>query len=315
MPDKAKRSFEYEVFLIGRYFCDLVFTDLPEFPRLGHEVYSGSFNLVPGGVYTPAAALHRLGIKVAWPCQFGADPFSRYVKQQAINEGIESTFFEDIDGPSLRITAAFSFDNERAFLSYTDPLPKYNCGQLIRDSRPKWVYITHLVLGGELDGLVSAARSVGAKVYMDCQAHDHSLNHPNIKDALRKVDLFSPNADEARTLTGKKELKDALVELSGYAPAVIIKDGSCGCHYWDSDETIHEKGIKVDVVDTTGAGDNFNSGFLFGQVRGYSVRKSLRIANICGGLSTEGYGGTASSPTEAAIIDSWIQVSSATVII
>ena len=293
----------YEVFLVGRYFCDLVFTDLPEFPRLGHEVYSGAFNLVPGGVYTPAAALHRLGIKAAWPCQFGSDPFSRYVKEQAINEGMDNTFFEDINDPSLRITADFSFKNERAFLSYTDPLPKYSYGQLIREIRPRWVYITHLVLGGELNDLVSAARSAGAKIYMDCQTHDHSLNDPTIKDALRKVDLFSPNADEARMLTGKKELKDALKELSSYVPAVIIKDGSCGCHYQDINETIHEKGITADVADTTGAGDNFNCGFLFGQVRGYDVRKSLRIANICGGLSTEGYGGTASSPTETTVIE------------
>ncbi|MDO9545823.1 MAG: hypothetical protein Q7J07_03620 [Pelolinea sp.] len=54
-----------DVFLVGRYFCDLIFTDLPEFPRLGHEVYSREFHLVPGGVYTPAAALQRLGIKTA----------------------------------------------------------------------------------------------------------------------------------------------------------------------------------------------------------------------------------------------------------
>ena len=301
MPKLGLDMPNYEVFLVGRYFCDLVFTDLPEFPRLGHEVYSRTFNLVPGGVYTPAVALHRLGIKVVWPCQFGCDPFSQYVKEQAINEGIDSTFFEDINDPSLRITAAFSFENERAFLSYTDPLPKYSYGQLIRDLRPKWVYITHLVLEDELDDLVSAARSAGAKIYMDCQAHDHSLNDPTIKEALQKVDVFSPNADEAYELTGKKELKDALKELSSYAPVVIIKDGSSGCHYQDSHEIIHEQGIKADVVDTTGAGDNFNCGFLYGQVRGYSARTSLRIANICGGLSTEGYGGTASSPTEALI--------------
>ena len=164
------------------------------------------------------------------------------------------------------------------------------------------MYITHLVLGGELNGLVTAARYAGAKIYMDCQAHNHSLNDPTIKEALQKVGLFSPNADEARKLTGKKELKDALVELSNYAPVVIIKDGSCGCHYQNLNEIIHEEGIKADVVDTTGAGDNFNSGFLFGQVRGYSVRKSLRIANICGGRSTEGCGGTASSPTEVEIM-------------
>ena len=56
-------------------------------------------------------------------------------------------------------------------------------------------------------------------------------------------------------------------------------------------------GIHVQVVDTTGAGDNFNCGFLCGQVRGFSLADSLRMGNICGGLSTQGYGGTTTSPT------------------
>jgi len=56
------------------------------------------------------------------------------------------------------------------------------------------------------------------------------------------------------------------------------------------------------VLDTTGAGDNFNSGFLYGQIRGYSIGRSLRIANICGGLSTQGYGGTSTAPTESQLL-------------
>ena len=298
-----KHSHNYEVFLVGRYFCDLVFTNLPEFPRLGHEVYSREFHLIPGGVYTPAVALHRLGIKTAWPDRFGSDLFSRYVKEQALGEGVDSTFFSDAGKPSLRISASFSFKNERAFLSYTDPLPEYNFTSLIMDVRPKWIYITHLLLGRQLADLVSAARSVGAKVYMDCQAHAYTLDDPGIKQTLNQVDMFSPNADEARQMTGKKDIQDVLTELTSCVPAVIIKDGKRGCYYQDANESLHEKGITVDVVDTTGAGDNFNCGFLFGQLRGYDLQTSLRIANMCGGLSTAGYGGASTSPTEAEIIE------------
>ena len=291
----------YEVFLVGRYFCDLVFTGLPEFPRLGHEVYSQEFHMVPGGVYTPALAFHRLGVKTAWPCQFGSDPFSQFVKVQAVSEGLDTAFFEDHSDPSLHITAAFSFKKERAFLSYTDPLPEYTYRSLIITTHPKWIYITHLVLGDELDGLVNAACAVGAKVYMDCQAHDHSLQDPQVIDALGKVGIFSPNADEAARLTGKDDLKAALDELSRFTQVTIIKDGSAGCYLQDKDHTINEDGIGMQVVDTTGAGDNFNCGFLYGQLRSYSLRESLRIANICGGLSTQGAGGSAASPFEESV--------------
>jgi len=302
MLDIDIHSHQYEVFLVGRYFCDLVFTNLPEFPRLGHEVYSREFHLVPGGVYTPAVALHRLGIKAAWPCGFGSDPFSRYVREQAFNEGVDSSLFEDTGIPSLRISASFSFKNERAFLSYTDPLPEYDFAGLIREASPKWVYITHLLLGDQLDHLVSAARSVGAKVFMDCQAHAYSLDEPDVKKALGKVDIFSPNVHEARQLTGLEDVQDMITKLSALVPAVIIKEGNHGCSYMSADKFMHDESITVDVVDTTGAGDNFNCGFMYGQLRGYDLHDSLRIANICGGLSASGYGGASTSPTEAEVI-------------
>jgi sugar/nucleoside kinase (ribokinase family) len=292
----------YEVFLVGRYFCDLVFANLPEIPRLGHEVYSQNFHLVPGGVFTPAIALHRLGVRTAWPCLFGNDPFSGFVKERALNEKVDTSLFEDSSDPSLHITAAFSFKKERGFLSYMDPVPEYDYKELIVAARPQWVYITHLVLGRELDRLVTAARSVGAKVYLDCQAHNLSLKEPSVRDGLRQVDIFSPNAEEACKLTGKAHLIDALEELSKHVKTVVIKDGSVGCHLKNSHQTIHEPGIKVDAVDTTGAGDNFDSGFLYGLLRGYPLQKTMRIANICGGLSTQGYGGTDSSPTEADLL-------------
>jgi len=174
-----------DVLVVGRYFCDLVFSGLPEFPRLGHEVYSRDFHLIPGGVYTPAVALYRLGIHVAWPCQFGSDPFSQFVKEQALSEGLDGALFEELDHPSLRITTAFSFKNERAFLSYADPMPDYAYDRLIKNIHPTWVYITHLVMGDSLENIVTASRSVNACVYMDCQ--DKRTNHSK---SVRKSGCF-----------------------------------------------------------------------------------------------------------------------------
>jgi sugar/nucleoside kinase (ribokinase family) len=79
---------------------------------------------------------------------------------------------------------------------------------------------------------------------------------------------------------------------------VIIKQGAEGCLCRKPDgDLLQVPGIQVRVTDTTGAGDNFNCGFICGQSRGFSLLDSLRMANICGGLSTQGSGGTATSPT------------------
>ena len=292
---KTDSVHDYDVLLTGRYFCDLVFTCLPEFPRLGYEVYSRQFHLVPGGVFTPAVTLTRLGLRTAWPCEFGSDPFSQFVKGEALKAGVESRFLTQSEEPSLRITVAFSFGEERAFLSYIDPLPETPYVELIRQARPKWVYITHLMVGEEQQPIVRAARGVGAKVYMDCQAHHTSLDDLATREAIARVDVFSPNREEALALTGETSIEMALEKLSKLAETVIIKDGASGCVCATEGRVIRAPGIEVEVVDTTGAGDNFNCGFIYGQIKGYSLEDSMRIGNICGGLSTLEYGGGSNS--------------------
>lgn len=294
--DQKAISQIYDVYLEGRYFSDLIFTGLPEIPRLGHEVYAQEFHLVPGGVATPAIALTRLGLRVAWPCIFGSDIFSQHIKKQILQEGVNTAFFSDSDQPSLRISVAFSFEKERAFLSYIDPLPDIPYAKVLRIAKPAWFYITNLQSGQVFKDLISSAREVGSKVFMDCQAHNHHLSDPRITEALRMVDVFSPNQEEACLLTGEPNVENALVRLSEFTNTVIIKQGAEGCVCRQSGITINMPAIPANVVDTTGAGDNFNCGFLYGQVRGYSLSDSLRIANICAGLSVQGFGGASTSP-------------------
>jgi sugar/nucleoside kinase (ribokinase family) len=293
-----RNSSKFDVLLDGGYFSDLVFTGLPEFPRLGHEVYARKFTLAPGGAYNTAVALHRLRLSVAWPCRFGMDPFSQFVNDSALREGLDGSFFETNAHSSLHITAAFSFEKERAFLSYSDPQEHLPLLKLLKRTRPDWLCLTRLSFGSEYEALLRAAHNLGTKIFMDCQAHHQRISDPQIQAALRNVDVFAPNEEEACQLTGEAEAGKAAQVLSAYAPLVIVKRGSQGCLCLrQENETLNVPGIRVQAVDTTGAGDNFNCGFLCGCIRGFSLLDSLRMGNICGGLSTQGSGGTATSPT------------------
>lgn len=199
--------------------------------------------------------------------------------------------------PALHISVAFSFADERAFLSYADSLPDPPHEDLIRRVRPTWLYLANLHSGESLRRLAQAAREAGARIFMDCQAQQNRPSESELAEALGMVDIFSPNLEEARMLTGEQDAEKVLVKLSRLAETVIIKLGADGCVCRLKNATHHVPGISASVVDTTGAGDNFNSGFLFGQINGFSLADSLRIANICGGLSVEGYGGASNSPT------------------
>jgi len=148
------------------------------------------------------------------------------------------------------------------------------------------------MVGEEQQAIVQAARETGASVYLDCQAHHTSLDDAATREAIGRVDVFSPNRNEALALTGERSIEAALDKLSELVGVVIIKDGAEGCLCGHEGKVTGAPGIEVEVVDTTGAGDNFNCGFIYGQIKGYSLEESLRIGNICGGLSVSAIGGS-----------------------
>src|SRR5512132_3714338 len=114
----------FDVLLVGDYWYDLIFTDLPHLPELGRELFAGSFDNVPGGSFINAVALQRMGLRVGWAADFGNDPFSRLTIEAARREGLDESLFQYHDRAYRRVTAAASFPADRAFLSYSDPGPK-----------------------------------------------------------------------------------------------------------------------------------------------------------------------------------------------
>jgi sugar/nucleoside kinase (ribokinase family) len=111
------------------------------------------------------------------------------------------------------------------------------------------------------------------------------------------VDVFLPNKNEAIALTGTKEAEAAGQRLSQSCHLVAIKLGVEGAIARYGGETTRVPALKVEVVDTVGAGDTFDAGFLYGFLNGWSLEKTLRLAVACGSLSTRRLGGTAAQPT------------------
>lgn len=283
----------YQVLVWGGYCFDLIFTGLEEFPRPGEEVYSPGFSAHPGGCFTTVLALKRLGVRAGWACDFGDDPFSNLVLESARHEGFDESLFRYHNFPLRRVTAAVSSQRERAFLSYADPLEAPAPGPILGQMQSEWLLLSHLYYGDESLPLLQAARKSGMRIFMDCQSISTSLKErPEIAQALRLVDAFSPNEAEALRLTGEKQVEAALERLAELTPRVVIKLGSRGALAREAEKTYAVPGIRVErVVDTSGAGDCFDAGFLYAELRGYGMEESLRIANICGGLSVQDAGG------------------------
>lgn len=295
----------YDVLLWGVYFCDLIFTGLPEMPRLGAEVFSRDFTMTPGGPFTTAVAMKRLGLRVGWMCDFGDDAFSRFILAAAEREGLDTGLFQYHSFPVRRISVAFSFAHDRGFISYMDRVEQTSPISVIEKDKPRCVFLPHLHYGEAYTDLFAAARQSDALVFMDCQSTEATLETPGVVEALRSADIFAPNEAEAQQLTGAATVEEALARLAELTPLVIIKRGAAGAIAQAEGQVVRSPAIPVHVVDTTGAGDCFNAGFLYGYLRGASLEESLRLGNICGSLSTTAVGGTAAAPT-AAQVEEWL---------
>jgi sugar/nucleoside kinase (ribokinase family) len=289
---------QYDVLLLGSYYCDLIFTGLPELPRLGLDLFGTGFDLVAGGCYRTSTALKRLGLRAGWLVDFGDDVFSRLVLEMAARDGLDDSLFQHHPFPVRRISAAFSFVNDRGFISYADPLPPPIAVDTVAAHPPRAILISHLQYGPAHEALVAAARVAGAFVYMDCQSVAVDLGTPGVREALARVDVFGPNESEALRLTGAATIEVALEQLAAIAPAVVVKRGAQGALASAGGQIINSPALAVEVCDTTGAGDCFNAGFLYGHLSGQDFQGCLRRGNICGGLATVSRGNEA-LPTSA----------------
>lgn len=284
----------YDVIVVGDYCLDLIFAGMPAFPQLGVEVVASTFGMTPGGAYNPAAAMHRLGLRVGWAADFGSDDFSRFVLERARADGLDAALFVHHQQPLRMITVAASYVEDRAFIAFYDPAPAVPAAlKGLTTSAARSVYVAGVAYGPLFEAGRLLARAKGMKLIMDGNSHENlSLADAAVRRAIGGLDLFLPNAREARQLTGTDDLPAAMGLLAGLVPLLVVKDGAGGAYACQGDTVVHEPALAVQPLDTTGAGDCFNAGFVTAWLQGLPLRECLRWGNVAGGLSTEGLGGT-----------------------
>lgn len=291
-----------EVLVLGDYFCDIIITGLRELPRLGADVFGDALEIAPGGAYILTTALHRLGTRARWRARLGNDLLSDFIRLAAEREGMDTTLFQRVEAPLRSLSCSFSFAHDRGFISYMDAFPGGLPFDLLAREQPGWVVNAPFDGSANSRRFVEAVHHSGGRVYTDCQYTTTTLAEPGLTDLLRATDIFAPNASEARQLTGAASAAEALHILAEYCPLVIIKCGAEGALAQRGAEVWRVPAIAVNAIDTTGAGDCFNAGFLSAYLRGETIATSLRWGAIAGGLSTTARGGAVAAPTLATLL-------------
>jgi sugar/nucleoside kinase (ribokinase family) len=292
------------VLVAGAYSVDLVFRDLAEPVAFGSEVWAQALGMVPGGAFTLAMGLRRLGREVVWAADFGTDVFSRETLAAARAEGLDERGFRYHARPVRNVTVVLTNPQDRAMIAYEDPVTPQPLEELIATYRPAVVMLPFLQYGSEVSAALDMAAQHGTKVFMDCQDYAGHLGIPEVRKVLSQVQVFAPNETEALRITGAASVEEALNVLADLVPTAVIKRGSNGAVAAENGQRAVQASPPVRVVDTTGAGDCFNVGFLHQRLEGGSLTECLAAGVACGAAAVTGAG--SSTALNAASLKMWL---------
>ncbi|MFT4618919.1 MAG: sugar/nucleoside kinase (ribokinase family) [Sulfitobacter sp.] len=265
------------VVCVGRLYCDLIFTDVPRLPTMGTEVYAGGFGLhAGGGACITAAHLAAHGRQSHLSSFLPSGPFGPTMKSEIKAAGVHLDLSRGADPDlPLQVTAALVGTEDRAFVTNRagPAAPRLRAEQL-REAGIAHMHIGELATLIEMPELLNLARGAGLTVSLDC-SWDESIVATDAAQLIAAVDVFLPNAAEAARLT-------EMGIVAPFAPLTVIKDGANGASAWKAGREVHVAAERVKPVDTTGAGDAFNAGFLHAWLDGRALAECLSAGNHAG---------------------------------
>jgi ribokinase len=291
-----------DVVVAGDLFIDLIMSGFDSWPQPGTEAFAGALHReVGGGAAISACGLARLGSHTAVLGIVGEDG-GDWVAGRLSRCGVGTSRLQFDAGEPTAVTVAVSTPGERTFLTYHGPNRRFPDVFARLGSSDELADVRHLHLAAAPDldtaaDLFAAIRRQNCSISLDVGWHDEWLGDPRALGLLPLVDLFFPNEMEARRMTGESDPDSMLrVLASAGARGAALKLGTKGAALLWGGDILHVKPHAVKAVDTTGAGDCFNAGFLHFWLGGAPPLVCLRAGNFCGAASTEAAGGIGGFP-------------------
>lgn len=289
------------VLVAGEMNVDLVFRDCQSYPVPGHEVLAEDARMVPGSSSMICAmGLARLGNPVAFAGKVGADGWGGFCVSALQDAGIDVGAVRRDAKLRTGITASFSTRSDRALVTFVGAIGALRADDIGdallagADHLHVSSYYLQSALRPDIKSLFARARALGLTTSLDPGFDPEQRWGNEWPCLLAEVDLFLPNDVEFAGISGCDSLLDGLRALDNGRTCTVVKRGRQGCVALDRDGSLLESpAFALDAVDSTGAGDSFDAGFLHAWLDGYPLVEAMRWGNACGVLSTRGLGGTA----------------------
>lgn len=274
-------------------------------PTPGKEVLAGDFAMVLGSASAICAmGLARLGNTVSFLSRIGTDLWGSFCLEILEKGGVDVS--KVIRDPALKtgITVSLSSSKDRALVTFLGAIAELSEQDILDETLKEFdhVHVSSYYLQERLRPgcrqLFARAGRLGLTTSLDPGYDPSEIWEQDLVQTLEETDLFFPNDVEALAITRSQSPEQSLQVLANGRTLTVVKRGAQGCLTMHDGQLLRQLAFSVKPVDTTGAGDSFNAGFLHGWLRGLSLSDSLRMGAACGALSTLKAGGTGGQPDQ-----------------
>lgn len=261
------------------YYVD----DIPEKDEesfvTGIEVHAG------GSAANTVVGISRLGLKSGMIGKTGEDSDGDFIINELRKEDVDVTGIVRSEGRSGNAIILVDKSGNRAIIVDSGVNDELRFEEIDPDyiSRFKMIHLTSFVCRESQESFKSQTRI--AKEFDTDISFDPGMIYAkkgfrSIREIIKRTKIFMPNRAEIELLTEEKYREGARTVLDAGAEIVVVKLGEDGCYITDGDSEIRVPAFPVKIVDTTGAGDAFNAGFIFAYLKGMELEKCGKIGNL-----------------------------------
>ena len=273
---------------------------------------------VGGSSAIMACGAARLGLRVAFVGAVGDDAAGRFMLDELTSHGVDVSGCVVLSRRATGLTVHLvrpGAERDRAMLTSMGCVGELTAA-MVRDAHAARARHLHVgsfyllpKLAPELADLFAEARRAGATTSLDTQGDWEGRWQGGLRETLRQTNLSFANRDEALAVAaslgegpiggepaGEPGLERVLRRLAALGPRPIVKCGAQGALALDGAVVVRAAALRADPVDTIGAGDSFDAGFVYGHLHDWPLRRSLAFAAACGSLSTRAAGGVDAQP-------------------
>jgi len=289
-----------DITIAGETNLDLIFYGLPEEMPVEREILSSGFDMTLGGSSSILAHnLAVLGTRVGFVSEVGEDPFGQIARDYLAEGGVDLSHFRSRPDAKTGATVLLPHGKMRHILTYPGIMSELTVHDLdlayLTSARHFHLSSLFLQTGlhSGLPQLFDRLKAAGLTLSLDTN-DDPSGTWCGVLDLLLdRIDILIPNEEEFLRIAEAATLEEALTKLTPRVPMIVVKCGARGAVVQCGKEREWIKPYLVEPIDTIGAGDSFNAGFLTAWLNGEDPIQAAAMGNLTGALSTLRPGGIA----------------------